>query len=114
MRSIHLVRLAAGFALLVATQLVTASGSAYATQPGAIGERPQNRLQLQPKLRRNPYGKLFEVPDLRPTTPSREPKVVCGMTMIPIDPNIDPKIRVAPQKSDTRYSIRAIPPPVCK
>jgi hypothetical protein len=124
MRSIRPVRLAAGFALLVSAQPVVASESANATQAGGIGERTGSLLQPQPKVRGNPYSRLFEVPDLRTTTPVRrlsaplletsQPRVVCGMTLIPIDPNVDPKIYVEPRRSDTRYSIRAIPPPVCK
>jgi hypothetical protein len=49
-----------------------------------------------------------------PRPETSQPRVVCGMTLIPIDPNVDPKIYVEPRRGDTRYSIRAIPPPVCK
>jgi hypothetical protein len=123
MRSTWPVRLAVGLAL-VSAQLVVANESARANQATGIGGGPRTLLQPQGKVRVNPYGRLFEPPDLRATTPvpqfsaprpeTSRPRIVCGMTMIPIDPNVDPKIHVRPRQSDTRYTIRAIPPPVCK
>jgi hypothetical protein len=61
--------------------------------------------------------KLFEVQrDLKAATPAtaNRPKVVCGMTIIPADPKIDPKMLFAP-KSDNgvEYKLRAIDPPIC-
>lgn len=124
MRSTRPVRLVLGFALLVIAQPVATGESANATQAGGIGEPAASLLQPQNKVRRNPYSRLFETPDLRTATPvqrlsaprpeTSQPRVVCGMTLIPIDPNVDPRIYVEPGRSDIRYSIRAIPPPVCK
>ena len=42
------------------------------------------------------------------------PSVVCGMTVIPADPKIDPKIRVAPSNTGVTFTMRAIQPTVCK
>ena len=40
------------------------------------------------------------------------PRIVCGMKLIPADPNVDPKIRiVAPTKPD--HKIQAIRPEIC-
>jgi len=124
MRSNQAVSLTVGLALLVSAQTVVASESANATQADRIRERPVSLLPPQPKVRRDPYGRLFEAPVLTPTTPVRglsaplpgtgQPRVVCGMTLIPIDPSVDPKIYVEPRRSDTRFTIRAIPPPVCR
>ena len=112
------VRLGVGVALLVSAHRPVAGEPGNATQAGGIGERSGNLLQPRPKVRPNPYTKLFKVPDLRTTTPvppeTSRPRVVCGMTLIPIDPDIDPKIYVEPRRDGTRYSIRAVPPPICK
>jgi hypothetical protein len=79
-------------------------------------------IEQQSKARQSPYSKLFKVPEIsKAMTASPKldqigwPNVVCGMKLIPIDPSIDSKIYVQPPRNgDTRYSIRAVPPPVCK
>ena len=59
-------------------------------------QRP--RQQVQP-----PYG--FQPDDLRPT-------IVCGMTVIPALPDVDPKfVKKAPD--DKTYTMRFVPPPAC-
>jgi hypothetical protein len=67
---------------------------------------------------------LFAVPDLKATTstpPTLEwvgdleaPTLKCGTKLIPIDPSIDRGIFVQPKRGDTRYTIRAVPPPPCR
>jgi hypothetical protein len=77
-------------------------------------------FQLTPKPPRSPFAKLFvhPAPDGRAQRraasdrPAR-PQVVCGTRVIPIDPLVDPKI-YAPRVDDTRYTIRAVPPPICR
>jgi hypothetical protein len=73
--------------------------------------------------RANPYQNLFKPPDLKAAaraeqrdnaTRATEPRVVCGMKVIPADPNIDPKIFVERRADPTRYTMRIVPPPVCK
>jgi hypothetical protein len=98
--------LAAGSVLLAGSQLVFA---------GEVIQAPQS------KVRNSPYSKLFQPSEIKPPSADAaaasekgKPRVVCGMTVIPIDPNLDPKIRIVPQQSDTRHTIRAITPPVCK
>lgn len=65
----------------------------------------------------DPFRKLFEVqPDLKAAPPpaaAAKPKIVCGMTIIPADPTIDPKMRLAPKSDGVNYTIRAIDPPIC-
>lgn len=124
MRLTRSARLTIGVALLLSLQPVVASESTGAPQASGIGERTGTLLQPQFEIPGKPYSRLFEAPDLRKTTPVRplsaplpetsQPKVVCGMTLIPIDPSIDPKIYVESRQRDTRYSIRAIRPPICK
>ena len=73
--------------------------------------------------RANPYKPLFQPRDLREVAQAEqrdaarraaEPRVACGMKVIPMDPNIDPKIFIPRQPDDTRYTIRSIPPSICK
>jgi hypothetical protein len=60
---------------------------------------------------------LFQVP--RVETPAAapaakpRPDVVCGMKIIRANPQIDPKMRVQPPRTDTVFTIRIKKPPVC-
>ncbi len=51
-----------------------------------------------------------------PTPPTRHavPTVVCGMTLIPIDPNFDPKSRSVVPETGTRYTYRPFTNSVCR
>ena len=79
----------------------------------------------------NPFGNLFgqrpktgrkspsllttPLPDRR--TDNRVPQqttVVCGMTLIPADPNLDPAIRRAIPENGPDFTIRAIVPRICQ
>ena len=73
--------------------------------------------------RANPYQTLFQTRDLkdvarmqqRNDAPSpSEPRIVCGMTIIPADPKIDPKMVIERPRDDVRYTMRSIEPSVCK
>jgi hypothetical protein len=46
--------------------------------------------------------------------PDAKPIVVCGMTLIPADPKIDPKIHARPPTRDIKPLIRTIPPRECQ
>jgi hypothetical protein len=41
------------------------------------------------------------------------PAVVCGMTVVPADPKIDPKIRVTPPDTGVRFAMKVVEPTVC-
>jgi hypothetical protein len=43
-----------------------------------------------------------------------KPTVVCGMTLVPADPKFDPQMRVTVPDRGAAYSMRAVPPTVCK
>ncbi len=36
------------------------------------------------------------------------------MTVVPADPKVDPKMRVATPENDTEYAMKVVPPTVCK
>ena len=72
---------------------------------------------------RNPYARLFEAQDALKKavqeksasfTAAPKSKIVCGMTVVEASPVLDSKMGVTPPKDDkTRYTIRAIEPPIC-
>ena len=94
-----------------ASALIVTSALLVGT-PSASGDQRLLRPP-QPKAARNPYGKLFAVQSVEAKQPQSKPKVVCGMTMIPGDANVDRGIQMRRDPSDTRHSIRALEPPVC-
>ncbi len=110
------IHVALGFALL-STLADAASASAAQFQPFV-----RSGEQTASPGRRDPYRQLFQPEDKKtpPSAPSPsvdrpQPRVVCGMTIVPADPTIDPKIAVKPRPDDTtRYAIRGITPPICK
>jgi hypothetical protein len=83
----------------------------------------------------SPFGNLF-APSSKPPSPPRflfptptptprlnqpqgvplaqKPTVVCGMTLIPGDPNVDPSIRQEVAEDGPKYSIRSVDPKLCR
>jgi hypothetical protein len=104
------------------------AASAAQAQPSVgvpAAARNAQPFALQPKPRPTPYDTLFAPPATtvapgRDTSPSPrsserpQPPVVCGMTIVPADPAIDPGIHVEMARPDTRYTLRQITPPICK
>ena len=43
-----------------------------------------------------------------------QPTVVCGMTLVPADPKVDPKMRVAVPERGVVFTLRTIQPTICK
>jgi hypothetical protein len=86
----------------------------------ASGQQPPGAPAA--KRRVDPYAKLFQQPALERVARAQhlvagavdaaKPRVVCGMTLIPA-PNVDPKMVIEPRTDSTRYTIRAIDPPIC-
>jgi hypothetical protein len=69
---------------------------------------------LRTQRSNEPYRALFTPQRPLPTAPApSEPKTTirCGMTILEADPYFDQKM-VLP-KDGTKYTIRAVPPPVC-
>ena len=85
------------------------------TMPASADQAPRNP--------RNPYARLFDVQEALKKAVQEKPasftaaprsKVVCGMTVVEVTPALDPKMGVTPPKDEkTRFTIRAIDPPVC-
>ncbi len=77
---------------------------------------------LRKEQSKDPYKQLFEaqtalklaMAQAQAKTSPLEPKVVCGMMIVPADPTIDPKMRITPpQNPNLEYKIRVIEPPMC-
>jgi hypothetical protein len=79
-----------------------------------------SRLGALRPAQSNPYGKLFEARQLAPLralaskTESPKRTVVCGLTIVEGDPQIDPKIAVTKTNEAVDYTIKKIDPPICK
>jgi hypothetical protein len=111
-------------ALLAVTMAVFTGGSLAAQAPLTMVARGNGPPLLpRPAAPSGPYAKLFEPKELASgrqavdATPAAEtkPRVVCGMTLIPADPNFDSAIRVQPgPRQDVRHTMRTIPPPACR
>mgnify|MGYP003577147751 CR=1 FL=1 len=74
-----------------------------------------------------PFGNVFAPPS-KPASPqrflfptpapdvrvARKPTVVCGLTLIPGDPNVDPGIRREIPEGGPRFSIGSVDPKLCR
>ena len=94
---------------------VPVSADQAALNPSAAAQFGALRPQAS-----DPYSRLFEVRGALKQAQSALAKgapkktVVCGMTIIEADPFFDQKMKVTPPKDpNVRYTIRAVPPPVC-
>ena len=112
-----------GKALIVACFMAASAAALSADQtPIAPAENAKLGALRQPG-RANGYRGLFETREAlgraladQSGKPATAPKktIVCGMTVIEVGPELDPKMGATPPKDDdVRYTIRAVPPPVC-
>ena len=72
-----------------------------------------------PKTRSSPPRFLFPTPTPRLNQPpdarlAQKPTVVCGLTLIPADPNVDPAIRHDVPEDGPKFVIRSVEPKVCR
>ena len=91
-----------------------------AAQPASTSET----IQSLPAPSRNPYSNVFVLPLAQPHLPefaarvrSREaqPRVVCGMTLVPATPDLEPKMVVQrPSDPNVEHKIRVLTPRVCR
>ena|SRR5688572_23878262 len=109
-------------ALMIATALLTGALPVAADQRQAAPEMTAQLGALRNAHASNPYSKLFEarsalaqaVQQDAPKSGAPKQRIVCGMTIIEVGPELDPKMAIAPPKDQSvRYTIRAIEPPVC-
>ena len=88
-------------------------------------QRLDTALSIVPPVRKNPYAGLFPVaratarqrptdPSAAARTPASTPRVVCGMTMWQVDPELDARIRIAAPSHGVESRIQRIEPPSCR
>jgi hypothetical protein len=100
---------------LVAT-MTSAAVSGQSPSPERLGTERESK-------RSNPYSGLFKpngreraAAAIPPAPPGVDtaPRVVCGMTVVPVDPSLDRGIAVSPSDRSTRFTIRGVEPPICR
>jgi len=116
-------------AVAVAVPVAVAAQVSKVQPPARPG--PAVRLSLPSTPQPGPYSKLFSgqlkaepeggqwriIPEPKPNEPVAKPrtKVVCGMTLIFVDPaEVDPKMPNPTPKDGTRYTMRNFPAPACR
>lgn len=96
--------------------VMTTSVNVFASPAPAVqsGWRPHQSNPYSGLFQPDPLVKPFEVTQATaPATPAK-PKVVCGMTVIPVDPSPDPEFTKTPPDRSTKFTMRLIEPPICK
>ena len=98
------------FALLGFTLVSPASalGQEQVAPPFSKLFRPSTPL-VKPEASVSP-NETTATPPFRPPV---QPRVVCGMTMIPVDPTFDANIRRPVPPSGAKFTIKTVKPPVC-
>lgn len=105
---------------IVVMLILAAAPPAFAGQSSPAPRTSPRFGALRPAQSADPYRKLFEAQAalkqaVESATPKADlkPSVVCGMTIIPADPSIDPKM-LFPRKADgVDYKLRVITPTIC-
>jgi hypothetical protein len=78
-----------------------------------------------PPAKKSPYSDLFRYeariprdPQIRSTPlatpPALNPRIICGLTVWKVDPNIDPKIRLSLPDGGIDFKIRRVTPSTCR
>ena len=110
-------------ALLACSALPVTLSAAQASGSTTALVQPAPAANWTPD-KKNPYSRLFQPsptiqPSRQPATAlppgvAGKPEIKCGMTVIPADPSIDPQIAISRPPDGTRFTIRAIDPPICR
>jgi len=90
-----------------------------AATPGAASQPAKNPFanlfasELQPATKPLVAVALRSAVQIAPPRAKGHPRVVCGMTLVPVDPEFDAAMpRVVPE-SGWKFTIRLVPPRVC-
>lgn len=76
--------------------------------------RPYQKIFTAPKPQEP--AQVQAAPEIPIPVPSDQPRVVCGMVVVPVTPALDPKMVAQVPKRDPKveYKIRVIEPGMCK
>jgi hypothetical protein len=106
MRAVTVVAVAA---VLGVASSAAAHGFPFPKSGGAFIPAPQESKPVISLTLKNREEALRKLQSLRG---GAQPTVVCGMTIIPATPDVDPKsIKKAP--TDKKYTMRTVPRPMC-
>jgi hypothetical protein len=93
--------------------VVCIESASIAAQQPSNGLPPKENLFGPPT--RTPSSPRLLFPTPRPEVRvAPKPTVVCGLTLIPGDPNVDPAIRHDVPEDGPRFSIRSVDPKLCR
>ena len=108
------------------TAFVASAGAAGpgSTQAASVREVPNPFAVPAPEARKNLFRDLFKAPSRkgpsaqhpqseRRTPPAQKGRVVCGMLVMPTDPDLDPGIRIQIPDSAKNSKVRVVEPPAC-
>jgi hypothetical protein len=104
-------------AAFVAFAAVVHIGSpSIAAQQSMNGLAPRANLLAPSSKPASPPHYLFSTPlsQAQAAQAATKPTVVCGMTLIPGDPKVDPGIRHELPADAPKFSIRSVDPKVCR
>ena len=106
-------------AFVAAVHIGSASLAAQQPTNGLPEASPFGSLFAQKSKPPSPPRFLFPTPSPRRNQPSgarvvQEPTVVCGLTLIPGDSNVDPAIRREVPEDGPKFSIRSVDPKICR
>jgi hypothetical protein len=87
---------------------------AMALPAGAQEFKPPANLFGQPKPAFKPYIVEWGARPSADQKSTAKPTIVCGMTLVPADPEVDPRMRKAAPDAGVTFTLRAVPPAVCK
>jgi hypothetical protein len=107
------MRTVIAFAVVAVVWLCAASSARaqgnLVPKPGGAFTPPQGSKPLFPSILKNQEESRLR---LGARAALRAPTVMCGMTVIPATPEVDPKsIKKAP--TDKKYTMRSVPPSIC-
>jgi hypothetical protein len=111
-------------AAAVVGALGIASAHVAVQEPAAPEPPTSETTQLLPAPSKNAYRHLFAMPPApqnlqgltaRVRSVDAQPRVVCGMTLVPAKPDLDPKmVHQRPPEPNVDYKIRALTPRICR
>jgi hypothetical protein len=109
---------------VVVGALGLASAHVAVQEPVAPEPSTSETTQSFPTPSKNPYSHLFAVPSAPQSLPGSaarvrpmeaQPRVVCGMTLVPAKPDLDPKmVHQRPPEANVDHKIRVLTPRICR
>lgn len=103
-------------AFLAFVAIIHIGSASIAAQQSTNGLPPRANLLAPSNKPASPPRYLFPTPlsQAQAALAAKKPTVVCGMTLIPGDPKVDPGIRQEVPEGGPKFSIRSVDPKVCR